>query len=133
MNLTRRTLVKLIGAAPAALPAARAAPALLSIAEPAAALTGAAAYGRSDAGPPHAAPSESRSPLSSALHAQVEDLRRQLEHEEYHAGGQRTDGIDHDIAALKSTSRAFKLVKQRERNRETYALARRVQKALGWG
>lgn len=124
-TLTRRSILRLFGAAPALLPAAKvAAPSLLATAEPVAT---AAAVAKTVAEVPE--PS-GQSILGKLLAGQMRDLKHQFETEEWWGQQMRIEGIDHDLAALKSTSRAWKVMKMAQRHRERYTLYRRVYKTI---
>lgn len=125
LSLTRRAIVSLIGLAPVAVPRLAAeAPSLLSVAEP---LNALAAGGGPSPGPP-----SSSANLPAILAKQIQHLKDQGEREAYIVSTLRTDGLDHDIACLKSTSRAWKVAKQAQRLREDAELLTRLNRAL-WG
>lgn len=123
-GLTRRGILRILGAAPAMLPAAKSlAPNLLATAEPIAA----AAALMQPPGTP-AMPAESF--LGNALASQVRDLKAQFEAEGWTLQQLREEGIDPDLASLKSTSRAWKIMKMVQRERERFSLMRRLEKTL---
>ncbi len=120
---SRRAFVRLLGIVPAALPAAVTQFAgVVGKAEVAAALI-----------PPPALPAmpgEER--LGKVLATQVRDIHNQLDQENYAASTVRVDGLDPDLVALRSTSRAWKVLKMAERHRERQAMQWRLSKLL-WG
>lgn len=66
------------------------------------------------------------------LGTQLDDWRRDAESEAYLLGAVRVDGLDPDLAAMKSWSRAYRVKKQLRRNMEAGALMRQWEK-LVWG
>lgn len=126
MSLTRRAIVKILGSTPAVLPMAAAeAPKLLALAEPL------AAGGLLMGGQPINAPGE-RTGLGKIVGKQLEDLRDRFDAEEWWSQAMRVNGIDPDIAALKSTSATYKALRMVERHRARFSLTHRVRRAL-WG
>ncbi len=129
MSIARRAILKIIGAAPAALPmASSVAPGLFAAAEP---LAAAGMILGAPAPPTHVAPGE-RTGVGKLLGDQLNDLRSQFDAEEYWSQSLRVNGVDHDLAALKSVAHQHKAVRMIERQRAQFSLSRRVSKLL-WG
>lgn len=121
---TRRGFLRILGMAPAAVPFAKTeAAGLLAKAEP---LAAAAAL----VPQPIEMPGEKA--LGKLIAGQARDLKAQFDAEEYWRFQMREDGIDYDIACLRSTSRAWKCMKMAERHREHHGWVRRIEKVL-WG
>lgn len=134
MFLARRGLLKLLGTAPAAVPFAKSAlTAALATAEPiiaAATLIGGVNAGGVSAtiGPDM----PGRTLLGPILFDHIRNLRQQNEAEKGARYNLREGGIEADIGALKSTSRAYKVMRQIQRDREEAALSARIEKLM-WG
>lgn len=113
--LTRRSIMQIIGGSIAAAPRlAEAAPRLLAIAEPLTALA-AGSIGSTDRIPANI---ETAPHLPKALADKLIKLRDSADSDSYLATMLRSDGLDHDIACLRSPSRAWKVNKQLARMRE---------------
>jgi len=125
---SRRSILKLIGLAPAAAgsAASQLAPFLSSPAVVAA--TALAGSGGNTVGMPEVR----RSVLGPLLEGQLRKLKRAMENETYIRQRVRANGLDADIAALRSTSRAHKERLQIERDIADDALLRHADHVM-WG
>lgn len=137
MFLARRGLLRLIGTAPAAMPFAKASlTAAISRAEPLMALAGVAGGMMGiPADAPQTQPSDGppgRKLLGPILYSELNSLRQQNEAEKGARYNLREAGIESDIAALKSTSRAYKVMRQIQRDREEASISARIEKLM-WG
>lgn len=131
MTMARRGLLRLLGTAPAAVPFAKTAFAsVLAQAEPIMAVAG--VLGSVSGQLPQLPDSPGRKLLGPILFDQLHRLRQQHESEKGSRYNLREAGIEHDIAALRSTSRSYKALKQIARDRDDNSLSARAEKIL-WG
>ncbi len=121
---TRRSIMQFIGGAAVSAPKlVESAPRLLALAEPIAAAATAVAPGAGQ-------PIGNGSPLSGALYRQLSRLRDDAEGDSYVQQSLRINGLDSDIACLRSPSPAWKARKQLARLREERDLLTRIRRAL---
>jgi hypothetical protein len=127
MALTRRSIMKLLGAAPVTLPSvASALPSVLARATTA--VSAAGALGE----PPAPIPQQYYGGIGQALGKQLDRLREQAHSEAYRMAAVRVGGLDPDIACLRSPSPAWKARKQLERLRAKYEIDVQIRRVL-WG
>lgn len=134
MSIARRSLLRIMGQMPAAIPFARSSMVgVLEKAEPLLAAAGLASLSPGVSSASSAQPlTRGEQVLGKFLYGQVTDLHRQHENEKSVRYGLREAGIDYDIAALKSTSRSYKCLRQIERDTGDRTLMARVEKLM-WG
>lgn len=128
MSATRRAILKLIGMAPAA--AGSVASSLKTTLGTAQAM---AAAGLITVPAGDEVPQQTGADKRSPIQRELQRLFNRYQDENYPTTQAfRIDGIDPDIAVLKSTSRAYKVLKQRQREIERVSLECRVKRLL-WG
>ena len=123
---TRRQILKLLGMAPAA--------ATSATTELLAAVSSPAIFAASTAslGAQGGLPQPDYGKLGAILGKQIQRLRNKHEAEIWSYRNARLDGLDPDIAALKSCSRSYKVRKQIDRERDASDLVERVNELM-WG
>lgn len=124
---SRRAILKLIGAAPA-LAGSAASQLGPMLSSPAVAAAAAMASSTQPAG----LQQQNYNGLGAVIGRKLQSLLQQTEDEMYRKQAIRVAGLDADIAAMRSTSRAWKERRQLERDFEEGSLVRHARSTL-WG